>query len=238
MYALNAIPQPDETGRVPGIMVSLSWNHPNAIDFCRSKQTKQLANRLYNMNISLLVPRHEWCEFVSSPVFTMAVESAHATGDPGILIQDRDETSKTTSPCGELWLQQGEVCNLGNINLNHYCQKSKLLKEKMYDDVYQALVLMESVRHHLIYPFEWMKDMSESKGRLGLGVMGFADMCKRLCISYGSPPCIALIHTLGEIMAKAAHAFKQDHPLETRIDKNVNRQVLTLAPTGGTSSLV
>lgn len=78
------------------------------------------------------------------------------------------------------------MCNLGNINLNHYIHSSNqlgkrsLLLDKLADDTWHALVLLDRVRARLLYPFEWMRVTSEANARLGLGVMGFADLCTRL----------------------------------------------------------
>lgn len=57
---------------------------------------------LSNMNISVLVKEDEWAQFRESPLFTHACRAAFACGDPGILVQRKNESNKSTSPCGEL----------------------------------------------------------------------------------------------------------------------------------------
>jgi ribonucleotide reductase alpha subunit len=76
------------------------------------------------------------------------------------------------------------------MNLNHYCVKMggepTVLTSRLYEDVGKALCMLDMVRARLIYPFPFMRQASEDEGRLGLGVMGFADVCKKLNIPYGS----------------------------------------------------
>lgn len=202
MRRLGAIPPADPTGRRPGILCSLSWKHPKAVDFCRAKLGAGAMGPLFNMNNSLLIREDEWSEFVGSKMFSVAVECAHACGDPGILIVRPGEEATSTSPCGELWLTEKEVCNLGNMNLGKYLVKNKdgklvLLEEMFRKEAGEALLFLDSVRGCLVFPVEGMKEASEQKARTGLGVMGFADVLTKLNIKYGEPASFAVARLFG-----------------------------------------
>ena len=73
-----------------------------------------------------------------------------------------------------------------------------------------------------------MRDVSNRIARLGLGVMGFADLLNALKIKYDSDQARQLADKIGQIMKREAYAFKQ----------GASRQLLTLAPTGGTSLIL
>jgi ribonucleoside-diphosphate reductase alpha chain len=113
--------------------------------------------------------------------------------------------ANTTSPCGELWLEEKEVCNLGNMNLGAYVVRKRdggwtFMDTKFRDDVDEALAFLDMVRGHLIYPIEGMKEISEKNARTGLGVMGFADALTKLGIQYGEPASYAVARLFGSIM--------------------------------------
>jgi hypothetical protein len=69
MKQLGSIPPADPTGRRPGILNSLSWKHPKAVEFCRAKLGMPLNSPLANMNNSLIIREADWAEFSASHVF-------------------------------------------------------------------------------------------------------------------------------------------------------------------------
>ena len=247
MRAIGALPEPDATGRKPGIMATLSWNHPRIGDFVACKRTQPLAPEapLNNMNISVLVPRDQYANFRTSPLFDQVVEAAHACGDPGILVQAPGETNKATSPCGELWLEPNEVCNLGNINVAHFWAPrapraprapmapnttDAWLSAEFAAVVKDALVFLDRVRAEFVFGTREMRHVSERQARLGLGVMGFADLLRKAGVRYDSAEAVAWADHIGAAMRAAADEYRQENP-----SANPNRRLLTLAPTGGTS---
>jgi len=98
------------------------------------------------------------------------------------------------------------------------------------EDVERALMFLDRVRSVLVYPLDGMRKSSETHARLGLGVMGFADLLTRANIAYGSKKSLQVAESIASMMKQKADEWKQ----KTR----VSRSVLTLAPTGGTSLLV
>jgi ribonucleotide reductase alpha subunit len=203
MKELGKIPPADPTGRKPGIMATLSWRHERAQEFCVAKTGNNVNGPLFNMNTSLLVREDEWDEFEAHPLFRVCVESAFACGDPGILIVRRGETAKSTSPCGELWLSTNEVCNLGNLNLAKYLGRTNVFDSTLFEeDVERALAFLDCVRSVLAYPLDGMRQASESRARLGLGVMGFADLLTRLRVEYGSKKSLDIAETIASMMKR------------------------------------
>lgn len=72
------------------------------------------------------------------------------------------------------------MCNLGNINVNHFLHGSKWMKEEFEECVYMSLRFLDRVRENFVYVTSESRDVSEREKRLGLGVMGFADLLMRV----------------------------------------------------------
>lgn len=229
MRALGALPPRDATGRRPGLMATLLWSHPRAAQVCAAKASLggDPRDALNNLNISLRVPEGEWPEFRRSAAWRALVAGAHACGDPGLLVQRADERARQTSPCGEIWLAEREVCNLGNLNLARYATaRRELDADRLERDARLAFGFLRAVSARMVAPFEI------SKARVGLGVMGFADLLSALRLEYGGRESLALIAEAGAALGRAARAHRAEHGLDP------SEKLVTLAPTGGTALIV
>lgn len=231
MKILGKIPKPDATGRKPGIMQTLKWDHPEVLDFIHCKHGVSPCDPLFNMNISLLVPRDEYQKFRHSHIFPYVVESAMVTGDPGILFPiTRAQHTLATSPCGELWMNPFEVCTLGNINVSHFVDgKGRVKTKELIESTNTSITFLNDVIDRLALPLEQMRIVSKKHRRIGLGIMGFADALRNANVTYGSPQSFMIAHKLAIVMKQTARAKKSEFN---------NASVLALAPTGGTAMLV
>lgn len=190
-------------------------------------------------------------------VFEMIVTSAWQTGEPGIIFLDRLNRDnvvpaqgeiESTNPCGEQPLLPYESCNLGSINLVAHLKKVDgrwaLDKEKLEKTIRTAVHFLDNVIEVNQYPLEEIDRVTRATRKIGLGVMGFADMLLYLGIPYNSDEGVAMgesvmemVNTIGHEESRKLAAVRGAFPLfDESIYRNGaplrNGTVTTIAPTG------
>lgn len=191
----------------------LRVDHPDIMEFIKAKLTE---SRFSNFNLSVAVtdkfmdavhknkkyslinPRtgKKTAELNAQEVFNLIVDSAWQTGDPGLIFIDEinrhNPTPKVgrieaTNPCGELPLLPYESCNLGSINLSKFVSKNKEIDwKKLSDRIKWAVRFLDDVIEVNRFPLPEIKEITFANRKIGLGVMGFADMLILLGIPYNS----------------------------------------------------
>jgi ribonucleoside-diphosphate reductase alpha chain len=133
-------------------------------------------------------------------------ECSYATGDPGLIFMDRIDRDNPTphigkleavNPCSEQSLLPSEVCNLGSINLSRFATEGKVQWDSLKNVVKDAVHFLDNVIDVNCYPLEQVEVMAKGNRKIGLGVMGWADMLALLRVPYNSEQAIKLA---GEVM--------------------------------------
>jgi ribonucleoside-diphosphate reductase alpha chain len=203
-------------------------------------------------------------------LFDEICEAAWATGDPGLIFLDTIARTnpvpaggeiEATNPCGELPLLPHESCNLGSINLVHFVRESggalSVDFERLRTQVQDGVRFLDDVISVNRYPLDAVARATLANRKIGLGVMGFAELCILLGISYASEQAILLADQLMEFIATEARLASARLARERGVFPNWDRSVhqaaglplrnaaqTSIAPTGtisiiaGTSSSI
>jgi len=196
----------------------------------------------------------------AAEIFRTICRNAWAYGDPGLLFLDRMNrdnptpglgTFETTNPCGEQPLLPYESCNLGSINLAKMtaCRKGEIVVDYplLERTVRTAVHFLDNVIDANTYPLPQINAITRGNRKIGLGVMGWADLLIRLGIPYDSQPALDLaenimgfIHRIGRQasfdLARRRGPFP-NFPQSREAGKKKpllqrNATITTIAPTG------
>lgn len=196
----------------------LRVDHPDILEFIACKDD---TSRITNFNISvavtdpfmaavevdglydLLHPRTREVvgQLRAREVWERIIHGAWKTGEPGVFFIDRANyynpvphlgSYEATNPCGEQPLLPYDVCNLGSINLGAFVTGTDLDWDHLRQVVHLTTHFLENVIDANHYPLPAITDLAQRIRRIGLGVMGLADVFVRLGIPYDSEEAVAL----------------------------------------------
>ena len=193
-------------------------------------------------------------------LFRKIVEGAWLNGEPGVVfidkINDDNPTPQfpieSTNPCSEAHLPPYDSCNLGSINLERFYREDTgdVDWDDLRETVHTATRFLDNVIEQNNYPLSEIDEMSRGNRRIGLGVMGFADLLIKLGITYDSEEGLAFAERMMKFVDDEAweesRALAEERGVmpnyegsrhEARGDRVRNATVTTIAPTGTISMI-
>jgi len=159
----------------------------------------------------------------ATTLFGMIMKNAWETGDPGLVFIDeinrrhslrRVGTIEATNPCGEVPLLGFESCNLGSINLGKMVKDGKVDWRRLREITSLGVHFLDNVIDANHYPIKETEQITKRNRKIGLGVMGFADLLYLLKIPYDSKKAVSL----GEEII--AFIFKEAHQMSVELGKS------------------
>ena len=213
----------------------LDVTHPDILKFIKSKEGGQTLvnfNISVGVNADFMekVKRGEDYNLVNPrtgkvtgqenarEVFDLLAEMAWKTGDPGLVFLDiinRDNPNpqlgriESTNPCGEQPLLPHESCNLASINLARMVRFEDgdvaMDWERLDETVRVAVHLLDNVIDMNEYPIPEIAEMSRKTRRIGLGVMGFADLLVQLAVPYDSEEALEIAEQVMDFIQQQTH---------------------------------
>ncbi len=193
-------------------------------------------------------------------LFQEIVSAAWNNGEPGVVFLD--EVNRTNpvpglgkieacNPCGEQFLHDGDVCNLGSINLEKFVTKDKKIDiVKLKKVTRSAVRLLDNVIDISDFHVDRVNNVFRKNRRLGLGIMGFADMLYLMGIRYNSKKGFDTAAEVMKIINTEAHEMSKQLAKEKGIFENYNLSIYkgsgikmrnaaltTVAPTGSISMM-
>jgi len=254
----------------------LRFDHPDILEFIAAKMHPG-SLRTFNLSVAVTDAFMECVErsadyplinphtgqttgpLNARSVFDAIIQSAWETGDPGLIFLDAINRRsllptlgpiEATNPCGEQPLLPYESCNLGSINLAHFVRNGQIDYERLRPVVRTAVRFLDDVVDANLYPLPQTERISLANRKIGLGVMGFADMLFLLRVPYDSDRALAIgdevmafisqeARNESGCLAESRGAFP-NYPLSIFATEGIrlrNAALTTIAPTG-TISLI
>ncbi len=252
----------------------LRCDHPDIIEFVEAK-IREGAFSNFNLSVAITdkfmkAVAHDRQFDLISPrtgksvrkvnaraTFNLIARAAWQAGDPGIIFLDEINRKnptpdagaiEATNPCGELPLLPYESCNLGSINLSRMTSGNSVDYRKLEHCVQLGVRFLDDVIEVNRFPLPEIRKMTFANRKIGLGVMGFADMLIKLKIPYDSDRAVRLADRLMKFVhtrsIEASARLAGERGVFPNYGKSVyakkalrlrNATVNTIAPTGSIS---
>lgn len=257
-------------------MAILRVDHPDIMEFIDSKRderelvnfnisvalTEEFMEALRNNTTYALVDpltNKEKARVGATEVYDKIVHQAWENGDPGVIFLDKVNADnvtpeigeiESTNPCGEQPLLPYEACNLGSINLAkfviHEEDGPRIDKKALGEVVALTIRFLDNAIDMSKYPLDKITDMAHGNRKIGLGVMGFADMLYQMGIPYNSERALDVAEEVMSFVQAESRKASIELGMERGVFPNFEKSTLkekpecryrnatttTIAPTG------
>jgi len=188
-------------------------------------------------------------------IMQLICEHAWRVADPGLVFLDQMNKAcpvrhlgeiEATNPCGEQPLLPYQSCNLGSINLAQFVRGKRVNWKRLEKVLRLGVRFLDDVIDVSAFPLPEIKEMAQKTRKIGLGVMGWADMLYQMEIAYNSDKAVSLAEKLSKFIQKTARdesvklggtrgsfpAFRGSKWQKKGFEAMRNSTVNTVAPTG------
>ena len=203
-------------------------DEPHVVRNPRTKREYLLPKdlKIWEYTIGTLIPAEGAPEgeyYTRGDLWKIIVDHAWRTGEPGVVFMDRINQAnptphigrmEATNPCGEQPLLPYEACNLGSINLNQFITDSCTPEADvdwaaLRETVHQSVRFLDNVIDVNKYPLEAIHDICTANRKIGLGIMGFADVLYRLGVPYNSSKGVEWGRRFMRFLNDTAHEYSE-----------------------------
>lgn len=233
-------------------MAILKYNHPDIMEFVLAKDTNNVVLKNFNVSVAVdedffkALQRNDYIEFHSprrigsvghmkaKDLFDTIALNAWKSGDPGLIFLDRVNEDnflegygdiEATNPCGEQPLHDYESCNLGSINLAKFVDSENNFMFKEFENTVKlATRFLDDVVDVNVFPIPQLLKMNRESRRIGLGVMGLADMFVEMGIKYDSLEALNVASLIMETLQKVSYETSEYLAREKYPYPNVMRE--------------
>lgn len=226
--------------------------------YCKWNGVKMKPRRVLRAKNGSVIGVEE-VDITAKEIFDELVHYAWLNGEPGIVFID--EVNRTnplpglgpidcSNPCGEQFLHHYDNCNLGSVNLAVFVKNGEVDWARLRRVVKTAVRMMDNVIDLFDFPVPQVTELAFKNRRIGLGVMGFADMLYQLGVGYNSPEGVKLGEKVMKTITEVAHEMSQELAKEKGVFPNYplsiypkmgvkmrNAALTTVAPTGSISMM-
>lgn len=249
----------------------LRVDHPDVLEFIDCKLAGEVSN--FNISVAVTeefmgaYERNETYALINPKtkkeagrlnareVFQRIVDAAWQTGDPGLIFIDRVNSRasnpipacgpvESTNPCGEQPLYPYESCNLGSINLGLLVKDGQVDYKELDRVTRLSVRFLDDVIERNPFPLKVIDEIVRNNRRIGLGVMGWADLLFQMRIPYQSEEALQLGEKIMQFIEEVSHdesrALAEERGTFPRWGESIyrdkyplrNSTVTTIAPTG------
>jgi ribonucleoside-diphosphate reductase alpha chain len=173
-------------------------------------------------------------KMTAKQIFNEIISAAWSNGEPGCVFLDTVNKAnplpglgriEACNPCGEQFLHDGDVCNLGSINLEKFAENGEVLWDRLRQVTKSAVRMLDNVTDITKYQSDKVNSVSKDNRRIGLGIMGFADMLYKIKVGYNTPEGFEMADKVMSTIQEASHEMSRHLAEEKGVFKNYDKSV-------------